>query len=344
MPDDLLSKSQSAAQSAVHIHFYFGSDEFAIHKQVDKFSAKFSDPTTAGMNTSQMDARTVSEQELNKAVSSMPFLADRRLVVLEYVSKRYTGQDGHKKFTAFLDGVPGFTRLVILDPEEIKPRDIPNHWLVKWVNKNPEVAEFKVFMLPTAREMPAWIVAEARRQGGGIEPAGATRLAEMTGDDTRQAALEITKLLTYVNYAHAIGLEDVEAVSIVTASVDIFELVDALGKQDGKRAQFLFHRLLEEKDAFEVFGMVVRQFRLLTLARDVMDEGGTLQDVTEALGVHPFVAEKSYAQARSFTLTTLKGIYHRLLLMDEAAKTGGMPLDASLDILIVELAGGRSSF
>ena len=31
----------------------------------------------------------------------------------------------------------------------------------------------------------------------------------------------------------------------------------------------------------------------------------------------------------------------RLLAMDEAAKTGGMPLDASLDMLIVELAGGR---
>ena len=30
-----------------HIHFFFGSDEFAIRKQVDKFAAKFSDPTTA---------------------------------------------------------------------------------------------------------------------------------------------------------------------------------------------------------------------------------------------------------------------------------------------------------
>ena len=324
-----------------HIHFFFGSDEFAIRKQVDKFAAKFSDPTTAGMNTSRLDARTVSEQEMNNAVSSMPFLASQRLVVLEYVSKRYTGQDGHKKFCGFLETVPDFTRLVILDPEEIKPRDIPNHWLVKWVGKNAAVADYKAFMMPSQREMPGWINTETRRQGGGIEPAAAIRLAEMTGEDTRQAALEITKLLTYVNYAHVIGLEDVEAVSIVTASVDIFELVDALGKQEGKKAQLLFHRLLEEKNAFEVFGMVVRQFRLLTLACDVIEGGGNLQDVTESLGMHPFVAEKAYAQAKNFSLETLKAIYHRLLLMDEASKSGGMPLDASLDILIVELAGRR---
>jgi DNA polymerase-3 subunit delta len=324
-----------------HVHFFFGNDEFAIRKQAEKFTTKFSDPTTAGMNTSRLDARTVSENDLSNATGSMPFLADKRLVLLENVSKRFSGLDGHKKFIAFLETVPDFTRLVIVDPEEIKEREIPNHWLVKWIAKNSAKAEFKAFMLPRPREMPGWIMAETKRQGGAMEPPAASRLAEMTGEDTRQAAQEITKLLTYVNYAHSIGLEDVEAVSIVTASVDVFDLVDALGTQNGKRAQKLFHRLLEDKDAFEVFGMVVRQFRLLTLARDVIDAGGTLQETTEVLGVHPFVAEKSFQQARNFSMDTLKAIYHRLLLIDEAAKTGGMPLDASLDILIAELSGGR---
>ena len=324
-----------------HVHFFFGNDEFAIRKQAEKFASKFSDPTTAGMNTSRLDARTVSENDLSNATGSMPFLADKRLVLLENVSKRFSGLDGHKKFIAFLETVPDFTRLVIVDPEEIKEREIPNHWLVKWIAKNTAKAEFKAFMLPRQREMPGWIVAETKRQGGSMEPQAAIRLAEMTGEDTRQAAQEITKLLTYVNYAHSVGLEDVEAVSIVTASVDVFDLVDALGTQNGKLAQKLFHRLLEDKDAFEVFGMVVRQFRLLTLARDVMDAGGTLQETTEVLGVHPFVAEKSFQQARSFSMESLKAIYHRLLAIDEAAKTGGMPLDASLDILIAELSGGR---
>jgi DNA polymerase III subunit delta len=324
-----------------HIFFYFGNDEFAIRKQVEKFASMFSDSTTAGMNTSRLDARTVSENELGNAIGAMPFLAPQRLVVLENVSKRYTGQDGHKKFAAFLETVPPSTKLVMVDPEEIKERDIPNHWMVKWVGKNAEKARSQGFHMPKQREMPGWIVAEAKRQGGSIEPAAAARLAEMTGEDTRQAAQEITKLLTYVNYAHAIGMEDVEAVSIVTASVDVFELVDALGAQSGKLAQKLFHRLLEEKDAFEVFGLVIRQFRLLTIARDVIDEGGTLQEVTEVLGVHPFVAEKTFKQARAFNMETLTAVYRRLLAMDEASKTGGMPLDASLDMLIVELTGKR---
>lgn len=324
-----------------HIFFFYGNDEFALRKQAEKFGASmFTDPTTADMNTSRLDARTVSENELTKAVGALPFLAPQRLVVLENVSKKYTGLEGHKKFVAFLESVPESTQLVLVDPEEIKERDLPNHWLMKWAGKVGEKAKTQGFMMPRQREMPGWISAETKRQGGQIEPAAAARLAEMTGEDTRQAAQEITKLLTYVNFAHAIGIEDVEAVSIVTASVDIFELVDALGAQNGRLAQKLFHRLMEDKDAFETFGMVVRQFRLLLIAREVMDEGGVLQEVTEALGAHPYVAEKVFKQARTFPMDMLEAIYHRLLAMDEAAKTGVMPLDMALDTFIVEATGG----
>lgn len=321
----------------MHIHYYFGNDEYAIRQQADKFGKMFSDPTTAEMNTSRLDARQASENDLNNAVGAMPFLAAQRLVVLENVSKRYTGQEGHKKFTAFLETIPPSTKLVIIDPEEVKERDIPNHWMVKWAAKHVETAEAKAFLLPRQREMPGWIVAEAKRQGGSIEPAAAARLAEMTGENTRQAAQEITKLLTYVNYAHPIGLEDVEAVSIVTASSDVFDLVDALGARDGRKSQKLLHRLLEDKDAFELFGMVIRQFRLLTIAREVMEESGTLEEAAAALGTHPFVAEKAWNQARKFNMETLTSIYRRLLVMDEAAKTGIMPLDLALDTFIVEL-------
>ncbi|MCX6078647.1 MAG: DNA polymerase III subunit delta [Chloroflexi bacterium] len=328
-----------------HLHIYLGTDDLAIRKQVAKFSSKFTDPTSASMNTSRLDVLFVSENEIANIANAMPFLAEERLLVLENVGKHFKDkekgktQEYRKIFLTFLETVPAFTRIVILEPGEIKEKEIPGHWLVKWVMKNPEIAEYKAFMLPAQREMPAWIVKEAKNQGGAIELPAAVHLAEMTGVDTRQAAQEITKLLTYVNYAHTIGKEDVDAVSIVTASVDVFDLVDALGTQNGKQAQKLFHRLLEDKDAFEVFGMVIRQFRLLTLARDIIDDGGRLPDVVDELGLHPYVAEKCFNQARNFTMDTLKGIYHRILAMDEASKTGAMSLEVSLDILIVELSG-----
>ncbi len=322
---------------SAHIHLLLGTDEFGIRQHAARLGKIFSDPTSASMNTSLLDGRTVSENEIGNATGAMPFLASQRLVVLENLPKRYQGAEGHKKFISLLETIPPSAVFILIEPEELKEKDLPNHWLVKWAGKNPQRAKAQGFFLPKMREMPAWVAAEAKRQGGKIDPNAAARLAEMTGENTRQAAQEITKLLTYVNYAHPVGLEDVEAVSIVSASADIFDLVDALGQREGKKAQRILRRLLQDKDAFELFGMVVRQFRLLLLAREVMDEGGTLQEAASALGVHPFVAEKAWAQARKFPAESLAGIHHRLLGMDEAAKTGGMSLDVSLEIFLVEL-------
>ena len=324
-----------------HIYIFLGNDEFAIRKRVAKFDSIFSDPTSASMNTSLLDARTVSENELNNAVGAMPFLASKRLVVLDAPSKKYNGIEGHKKFIAFLETVAPSTLLALVDVDEIKEREIPNHWLVKWAAKNGDIAKSESFLLPKQREMPGWIANEAKRQGGQIEPQAAARLAEMVGEDPRQAAQEITKLLTYVNFAHAIGIEDVEAVSITSAGADVFELVDALGSQNGRLAQKLLRRLLDERDAFELFGLVLRQFRLLLQAREVMDEGGNLPEVTAALGQHPFVAEKIFGQARRFSMDSLRGIYRHLLVMDESAKTGVMTLDLSLETFVVELTRAK---
>jgi DNA polymerase III subunit delta len=320
-----------------HIYIFLGNDDYAIRKRVAKFDSIFTDPTSADMNTSHLDARTVSENDLNNAVGSLPFLASQRLVVLDAPSKKYTGIAGHKKFIEFLETVPPSTLLVLVDVDDIKEREIPNQWLVKWAAKNGDKAKSESFLLPKQREMPGWILAEAKRQGGQIEPAAAARLAEMVGEDPRQAAQEITKLLTYVSFAHAIGIEDVEAVSITSAGADVFELVDALGTRNGRQAQKLLRQLLDERDAFELFGMVVRQFRLLLMARDVIEEGGGLPEVTAALGQHPFVAEKVFGQARRFEMESLRGIYRHLLVMDESAKTGVMALDLALETFVVEL-------
>ncbi len=323
--------------SDAHIHILYGSDEFAIANKAESFVKAMGDPTTAEMNTTCLDARTTSEDALNNAVHAMPFLAAQRLVLLENPSKRYTGQDSHKKFLAWLASIPPSTILVIIEPGEIKDRDKATHWLLKWAAANPKRAATHELNLPRQNEMPRWIITETIRQGGKIEPAAAARLAEMVGENTRQAAMEISKLLTYVNYAHPIGLEDVEAVSIVTAQPNIFDMVDAIGAGNGRRAQRLLRQLLDDDEPFSIFGMIVRQFRLLLIAREVLDEGGNLDDVTKALAIHRYAAEKIFTQARAFHMPTLEHIYHHLLSIDEEAKTGGMPLDAALEMFVAAL-------
>ncbi len=311
--------------------FLYGNDEFAISRRLADLQARHDKD---GMNTARLEARAVSDEELNNAVNAMPFLAEKRLVFLSGPSARTSAPAARQKFLDFLLAAPPSTLVVM--HEAVEPREAAKHWLVKRAEKGDLKAE--AFFMPRLKEMPGWIMAEAKRQKGQIEPAAAARLAEMVGEDTRAAAQEITKLLTYVDFARSVTLADVEIVSVVSAQGDVFALVDALGSGNGKKAQKVLHQLLEDEDAMALWGMVIRQFRLLLQAREIIEaRGGSLQ-VQQALGLHEFVAGKVTEQARRFSLSVLEAIYHKLLEIDEGAKTSQAPLDLALDTLIVELA------
>jgi len=318
-----------------NLYFLFGNDEFAISRKLKDFDSDFTDPTSADMNTARLDARSMTENELNTAVNAMPFLAKRRLVLLENPSAKYNNPSARKKFLEFIEKSPETSRIVMY--ESIEPRDVDKHWLVKWAEKNDKSVQAKAFMLPRLMEMTGWIVNETKKQGGQIEPRAAEMLKEMVGVDTRQAGMEIAKLLAYVNWARPITGQDVEAVCIVTSQQSVFDFVDALSNGNGKSAQHLLHRLLETEDPFSLWGMVVRQFRLLIQAREILDGRGNKDDVARALGVHPFVAEKTTSQAAHFSMESLEAIYHRLLQIDEGVKTSQLTLELALDTLVVEL-------
>ena len=52
------------------------------------------------MNTAHLDARTVSEDELNNAVNAMPFLAAQRLVLLDNLSARYNKPEARESWNS----------------------------------------------------------------------------------------------------------------------------------------------------------------------------------------------------------------------------------------------------
>jgi len=318
-----------------NLYFLYGNDEFAINRKLKDFNSDFTDPTSADMNTARLDARSMNENDLNTAVNAMPFLAKRRLVLLANLSSKYNNASARKKFLEFIEKAPETTRLVMY--ETVEPRDVDKHWLNKWAQKNDKLIQIKAFMLPKLRDMTGWIVNETKNQSGQIEPRAAEMLKDMVGVDTRQAGMEIAKLLAYVNWARTVTASDVEAVCIVTSQQSVFDFVDALSSGNGKSAQHLLHRLLESEDPFSLWGMVVRQFRLLIQAREILDGRGNKDDVARALGVHPFVAEKTTGQAARFSIESLESIYRKLLRIDEGVKTSQLTLELALDTLVVEL-------
>jgi DNA polymerase-3 subunit delta len=81
--------------------------------------------------------------------------------------------------------------------------------------------------------------------------------------------------------------------------------------------------------------MIVRQFRLLLLAREILDQGGLAKEVRSRLKLRTdFEAGKITEQARGFSLPTLEGVYRSLLDIDEAIKSGRIEDEVALDGMV----------
>jgi DNA polymerase-3 subunit delta len=320
------------------IYLLHGEDEFEIAGYVSDLESKLGDPGSVAMNLTRLDGHSFNPDELLSVAVTMPFLAKRRLVVLTHPSANLTSPTARKKFIQQLEQVPPTTALVLIEDHilttEKDRRNGKIHWLEKWALGAGDRVYIKACPLPKGIMMGRWIQDQARKYGGHFAPGAADLLGSLVGGDPRLADQEISKLLAYVNYKRPVDVDDIELLTPDAGQGNIFVLVDSLAGGDGRSTMNMLHRLLEEQDGFSIFGMVVRQFRLLILTREILDQGGDSSRVARQLKTPSFLAEKLTNQARRFRLTDLEMTYHRLLELDEAMKTGEMPSDLALETFV----------
>ena len=331
------------------VYILRGDDRDAVEGHIRNLYAKMGEADMAEMNTTRLEGKTLTLNDLREAALALPFLSERRLVIVEDALKRFSGrgkQVEQQKFLEVLESLPQSTALVLVTPDSMRYRrgqvqwDILNekHWLIVWAQKAGHRAFLVDCALPPEREMGNWIRNKVAENGGSIRADAAQTLAEYVGSNTQRASQEIIKLLTYVNLERPVEAADVELLTAQERRGDIFELVDAIGLRNGQKALDLMTLLLEDMDFGQLFGMVVRQFRLLIQAREVVDAGGSEADITRVLHQHAFVARKLNAQVKHFDQAGLEAIYHQLLEIDVNAKTGAMDGEVALDVFVARLA------
>ena len=73
---------------------YYGVEEFLRSRAVAELSAQLGDRSLASMNTAMLDGRKLTLPELKDAVEAMPFLVEKRLVVVNGLLSRLAGKSG----------------------------------------------------------------------------------------------------------------------------------------------------------------------------------------------------------------------------------------------------------
>jgi DNA polymerase-3 subunit delta len=333
-----------------------GREGFGRSEELAGLRARLADgdEAMAQLNTTILDGQHLTLGELRHACDTVPFMYDRRLVVVHGLLSRLAPNRAGKEagtrkaqeptsrrtfldeLAAYLPTLPDTTRLVFVEEESLKA----SHPILKLAQKQHEKgkAYIKQFKQPKEWELPNWIQHQVRDKGGDISWDACGKIVELAGNDLRLLDLEIDKLLLYAG-DRQVTETDVRALTSRAREADIFDLVDCVGRREADQALRELHQLLDQEEPpLKLLGMLARQVRILIQVRELRASRMTEAEIIKRLKLHPYVVEKGTAQARNFTMEQLEKAHALLVETDWRIKTGEMEDVLALDMLVVALA------
>jgi DNA polymerase III subunit delta len=120
-------------------------------------------------------------------------------------------------------------------------------------------------------DIEAFIQSKLRGDSKAMGPDAVQAFRELVAPNLREIANELEKLFVYVGKRHEVTKDDVHAICSASRQSVIWELTDALGARRTPQAIRALENLLDAgEQPIGVLMMLVAQFRLMLLARDLM--------------------------------------------------------------------------
>lgn len=321
----------------------YGDDGFRVKEKardfVDKFVTKY-DPTRLNVDEivfakkDELDLAAVAE-----AIGAAPFLSTKRMLRIDGLFSFVTTKPDAELWMKVLGKIPESTIVMLVDGVGVDK--VEKIELAKRLSGIEGALKY-TFPALGGSDLRMWVINRAKEREAVMVPAIADGLIERIGNDSWRLETEIAKLAAYAGDAPITA----EMVSLLVGreySDDMFGFIDAMA---AGRPAYALQKLAEERSAgaedFPLFGMLVRQIRLLLQVRALCDEAPRTgkQDVANRLGIHPFVAQKLLAEVARRSSLTLESMHSRASELDLAMKRGLDP-SVAVDRLVAMMLDGN---
>lgn len=291
-----------------------GENSFAWQQELQSltkaFVAKYSD-----VALERLDGEEASFERLQEALTSLPFLANKKMVVLRTPSanKQFTDQAE----SLFLD-IPETTDVILVEPKLDKRLSY-----YKFLKKS---TDFKTFPELDTPGLAKWLVSEAGLRQGNLNSNDAHYLVERVGANQQLLSNELNKLLLYDSN---VTRQTIDLLTEATPQSTVFQLLEAAFA--GKRRDAM--HIYEEQRALKVepqqiIAMLTWQLHIMAIIKTAADR--TSDQIAKEAKLNPFVVRKSSSIAKRLSFPELKQLISRLQDIDIKSKTVTYNLDDAL--------------
>lgn len=289
-----------------------------LRQQVDAFVAEQGD-----LALERIDGQEADLNRINEALTSLPFLANKKLVVLREPgsNKKLTEDIEH-----ILSEVNETTDVIIVEPKLDKRLAYYKYLKTK--------TDFHDFPELDQNGLASWLIQVAKERQGEFALSDARYLVERVGANQQLLSNELEKLLLY---SDKITRQSIDLLTDPTPQSSIFQLLEAAFAGNTKRTLDLYAQQRAMKvEPQQIVAMLAWQLHVLAIIKTAGERSP--DQIAREARLNPYVVRKSQGIAKNVSHQELKKLVADLLAIDTATKRGNIDPDEALQHYLLELA------
>lgn len=310
------------------VYILLGEEDYLRGKFLDLLRKTIVDPGMEDFNFEHYQASEVSGAAVADKASSLPVMADWRLVIVENCSQ-WKKKDT-EQVTKYLDAINDKAVMVLQFKDGDRRRKL-------FSSKDPQV-RYLEFPRPKPWELGDYIIGLVREEGLKLTPDACTLVAELAGDDLSRVHRELEKLSIYKPEGEITG-EDVAALMGRTRLATRWELNDFIGKRDLHGVLLKVQHIIDSGgDAIGLLSAVNNHLKQLysvkaLLVRGIRDK----REIASIIRLPPKITEGLMNQQKNYSNLELRNAFALMAETDVRLKSSRLSGRVLIDQLLTQI-------
>lgn len=306
-------------------YLLYGEEAYLKKQYKDKLTKAIL-PEGDTVNYAYYEGKGIQPGELIDLAETMPFFAERRLIVVENSG---FFKNASPELADYIRTMPETACFLFVENEVDKRGK-----LYKAVKEKGRIAEMG---RQDEKTLLYWIAGNVKKEERQIKESTARYLISLVGTDMENLEKEMEKLFSYTLGKSEITIQDIDDICTSQVTNQIFAMVEAVAAKQQKKALDYYYDLLALKEPpMRILYLLSRQFKLLMEVRNLAGKGFDKFQIAKTVGLHPFVVGKYMQQCRDFSETELRSILEDAADTEEMVKTGRLNDMMSVELFIVK--------
>lgn len=327
-------KNSLAAGKIGNFYIFHGDERYLLERSLARLREQLCPGGLNSFNYKRFEGKSISVDDLENAVNTFPFFADRTLIEVDDFDVFKQEETQKRKLAGLLSDLPDYVCVVIVF-DAIKYKPDGRIKLDTQIKESADVIEFSV---QGQDSLTNWIRSHFADAGKRISASDAEYLVFVTGGLMSTLHGEIEKAAAYAK-GETVTRTDIDAVVLPEIETFAYRLSDALARRDHADAMRILDELFQMREApHKIMFSISLKMRQLLAARVCIENGLQKDALMRMCDIRYDIQAKSLIDtARRLTLSKCRNAV--MICSDTAYRLNSSPdPEASMIELIAKLS------